>query len=66
MEILAGFSFMLCCFIVWKEIQHRNEMEKLLNKLLAKNFVEYTNCEIASKEIKHKPKQQPVSSKISI
>ena len=67
MEILVGFGVMLCIYIIWREQAHSKEREKLINKLLAKNFVEYTNCEISKESAKTKPrKESPKPQKFAI
>lgn len=54
------------CYVVWKELTYNKERDRLINKLLAKNFVEYTNCDIMVRESNKKPQKPQISSKINI
>jgi hypothetical protein len=51
---LAAVCAFLIGFIVFKEVLHFKERDMLTKKLIAKNFIEYTNAEIAVKETENK------------
>lgn len=60
--ILSGVVTFLLGFIVFKEVLHYKERDSLTKKLIAKNFVEYTNAEIALKAEEKKPKVVEIKS----
>ena len=54
--ILIGF---LLAFIVFKEVLQYKERDLLTKKLMSKNFVEYTNADLAKTQIeKESPKKE--------
>jgi len=55
--ILGGMCLFLTALIVFNEIVHLRERERLTDKLIAKSFVEYTNAEIAQTHAKKKEKE---------
>ena len=63
---LIAICVLQMLFIVWKEVMYTRERDRLVNKLLAKNFVEYTNCEISKTESRKKPQKPQPSHKINI
>ena len=49
--ILMGIIIFLILFIVFKEILQYRERDMLTKKLMSKNFVEYTNADLAKAQI---------------
>jgi hypothetical protein len=60
MEYLGSLCLLLFCYIIFKEIIYIKERDRMINKLLARSFVEYINCDIASSESKKKPPKKIV------
>jgi hypothetical protein len=67
MEYLAVVCALLMIYIVFKEIIYIKERDRMINKLLARSFVEYINCDISATEAKRKPnKKQAPPTKFNI
>jgi hypothetical protein len=49
--VLCGIIVFLLLFIVFKEIISLKERDSLLKKIMAKNFIEYSNAELAHENI---------------
>lgn len=48
-------------FIVFQQILSYKERDTLTNKLIAKNFVDYSNVELAKLDIKKKEPKEPTA-----
>lgn len=59
--VLIGF---LLTFIVFKEILHYMERDLLTKKLMARNFIEYTNADLAKEQIKQQDPEKRQDSHI--
>jgi len=60
-EILCCIIGFLLLFIVFQQILSYKERDTLTNKLIAKNFVDYSNVELAKLDIKKKEPKEPTA-----
>lgn len=63
--ILGVVNFFLLAFIVFKEYLHTKERERLTNKIIAKDFREYSYAELEKEREKTRRKAPKPASPVS-